>query len=130
MSARGHQQTNWYHAPSVYLTLKTGLLCGLLITIGLVWAAQAYLDARDKEYVQRLVGALNFLDGTIETSRDFGADLYVPSIEPRSEPGHWVLSGIMATRDSVAGRPRYRTGRGPPVSSMSRSPDATARMRA
>ena len=113
MSARGHRQTNWYHAPSVYLTLKTGLLCGLLLTIGLVWAAQAYLDARDKEYVQRLVGALNFLDGTIETSRDFGADLYVPSIKPRSEPGHWVLSGIMATRDSVAGRPRYRTGRGP-----------------
>ena len=49
---------------------------------------------------------------SVETSRAFDADLYAPSIEPRSEMGHWVLSGIMVTRDSVAGRPRYRTGRG------------------
>ncbi len=113
MSARGHRQANSDLAPSVYQFPKTGLFCGLMLTIGLMWVALGYLDARDKEYVQRLIGALNFLDGKIETSRELDADLYAPSIEPRSEPGHWVLSGIMITRDSVAGRPRYRTSRGP-----------------
>ncbi len=113
MSAKGHQQTNSGLKPSVYLSPKTGLFCGLMLTIGLVWVALAYLDVRDKEYVQRLVGALNFLEGTIETSRDLDVDLYAPSIEPRSEPGHWVLSGIMVTRDSVAGRLRIGTGPAP-----------------
>jgi hypothetical protein len=89
------------------------IFCGLMLTIGLVWVTLAHLDDRDKDYEERLIGALKFLDGSIETSQAFDADLYAPSIEPRSEPGHWVLSGIMVTRDSVAGRPRYRTGRGP-----------------
>ena len=84
-----------------------------MLTIGLVWVTLAHLDDRDKDYEERLIGALTFLDRTIETPRDFDADLYAPSIEPRTEPGHWVLSGIMITRDSVAGRPRYRTSRGP-----------------
>jgi len=89
------------------------IFCGLMLTIGLVWITLAYLDDREKDHEERNVGALNFLDGTIEASRDLDADLYAPSIKPRPEPGHWVLSGIMATRDSVAGRPRYRAGRGP-----------------
>lgn len=89
------------------------IFCGLMLTIGLVWVTLAHLDDRDKDYEERLIGALKFLDGTIETYRDFDADLYALSIEPRSEPDHWVISGIMVTRDSVAGRPRYKTGRGP-----------------
>ncbi len=87
---------------------RFSIYCGLLLTIGLVWVTLAYLNARDKEYEERLIGALNFLDGTIETSRDLDADLYAPSIKPRPEPGHWVLSGIMVFRDSVAGQLRYR----------------------
>ncbi len=84
-----------------------------MLTIGLVWVTLVHLDDRDKDYEERLIGALKFLDGTIETSRDFDADLYALSIEPRSEPDHLVISGTMVTRDSVAGRSRYRTGRGP-----------------
>ncbi len=113
MSARGHRQTNSDLAPRVYKVLKIGLVCGLMLAIGLMWVARAYLDARDREYVQRLVGALNFLEGTIETSRELDADLYAPSIEPRSEPDRWILSGIMVTRDSVAGRQRIGTGPAP-----------------
>jgi hypothetical protein len=84
------------------------IFCGLMLTIGLVWVTVPRLDGRDKNYEERLIGALKFLDGTIETSQDLGADLYAPSIERRSEPGHWVLSGIMVTRDSMG-----RTGRAP-----------------
>ncbi len=72
-----------------------------MLTISLVWLTLPHLDGRDKDYEERLTGALKFLDGTIETSQDLGADLYAPSLERRSEPGQWVLSGIMVTRDSV-----------------------------
>jgi hypothetical protein len=89
------------------------IFLGLVLTIGLVLVTLAHLNDRDRNYQERLIGALKFLDGSIETSRAFEADVYAPLIEPRSEPGHWVLSGIMVTRDSVAGRPRYRTGHGP-----------------
>jgi hypothetical protein len=85
------------------------ICCGLMLAMGLVWVTLDYLNARDKEYVERFVGTLKFLDATIKTSRDFDAHLYAPSIKPRPEPGHWVLSGFMVTRDSVAGRPRIRT---------------------
>jgi hypothetical protein len=80
-----------------------------MLAMGLVWVTLDYLNARDKEYVERFVGAIKFLDATIKTSRDFDAHLYAPSIKPRPEPVHWILSGFMVTRDSVAGRPRIRT---------------------
>ncbi len=84
------------------------ICCGLLLTIGLVWVTLVYLNARDKEYEERLVGALSFLEGAIETSRDLDAGIYAPSIKSRPEPGHWALSGIMVDRNSVAGGLRYR----------------------
>ncbi len=60
------------------------IFCGLVLTIGLVWATLVHLDDRDEDYEARFIGALNFLDGTIEASRDFDAELYAPSIKPRS----------------------------------------------
>ncbi len=88
-----------------------------MLTIGLVWITLAYLDDREKDHEERIVGALNFLDGTIEASRDLDADLYAPSIKPRPEPGHWVLSGIMVIRDGEAGQPRDRRAL-PPFSAI------------
>lgn len=88
------------------------IFCGLLLAIGLGWATLAYLDGRQKDYEERIVGALRFLDGTIETSWEFEADLYAPTMEPRPEPGHWVLSGIMVARDSESGRKSDRTDSG------------------
>ena len=85
------------------------ICCGLLLTIGLVWGTLAYLNARDKEYEERLVGALNFLEGAIETSRDLDAGIYAPSIKSRPEPGHWALSGIMVDRNSGARTPAKRS---------------------
>ncbi len=87
-------------------------LCGSLLTIGLVWGTLAYLDGRENDYVERLLGALQFFDETIKSSREFDAKLHTPSIQPQSEPGHWALSGIMFTRDGVVGRPRIRTDYG------------------
>ena len=111
---RDHLKNFWRNQNGAIAEVSFFLIyCGLLLTIGLVWVTLAYLNARDKEYEERLVGALNFLDGTIETSRDLAADLYAPSIKPRPEPGHWVLSGIMVDRNSVAGQLRYRRNPSP-----------------
>jgi len=79
------------------------------LSVSLGWAALPHLDGRESE---RLEGALAFLDGSIDRSRQFAADLYAPSMRPRPGPDLWALSGAMVTRDSVAGRPRYRTGHG------------------
>ncbi len=79
----------------------------------LAWVALAHLDDRDRDYEKRLIGALKFLDGTIETSRGFDASLYAPAIAPRPQPGHWVLSGLMVPRDSAARQPRLGAGLGP-----------------
>lgn len=80
-----------------------------MLTVSLGWAALPHLNGRESE---RLEGALNFLDGSIDESREFAADLYAPSIRLRPGSDLWALSGAMITRDSVAGRPRYRTGHG------------------
>jgi len=73
-----------------------------MLLIALVWAALPHLDHRDREYEKRLTGALEYLEGAVEASQDVSADVYDPSIEPSSNPNHWVLSGIMVTRESVA----------------------------
>jgi hypothetical protein len=86
------------------------IFCGLMLTIGLVWIALAYLDDREKDYAERIVGALKFLDGTIEASRNLDADLYAPSIKPQPEPDRWALSGIMVIRDGEAGERRDKGG--------------------
>ena len=80
-----------------------------MLSVSLGWAALPHLSGRESV---RLEGALSFLDGAIDQSREFAADLYAPSIRLRPASGHWALSGAMITRDSVAGRPRYRTGHG------------------
>ena len=38
---------------------------GLMLSIGLVWMALAYVDGRKRDYEERIVGALKFLDWTI-----------------------------------------------------------------
>ncbi len=78
------------------------IFCSSMLMIALVWAALPYLDSRDSEYEERLVGAVKFLEGAVEAFQDVSADVYDPSIEPGSSPNHWVLSGIVVTRESVA----------------------------
>jgi hypothetical protein len=88
------------------------IFCGLMLAIGLAWITLVYLDNRQKNYEERVVGALKFLDGAIDTLREFDADLYAPSIKSRPEPNRWVLSGIMVIRGGEAKQSRDR--RGPP----------------
>jgi len=75
-----------------------------MLAIGIVWITLAYLDSREKDYEDRIAGALKFLDETIDTFRGLDADLYAPSIKARPESGHWVLSGIMVIHDGEAER--------------------------
>lgn len=83
--------------------------CGLLLTVTLGWAALTHLKGRETE---RIVGALDFLDRSIDETRQFTADLYAPAIRQRAGSNLWAVSGAMITRDSVPGRPRHRTGHG------------------
>ncbi len=83
------------------------IFCSLMLAIGIVWITLAYLDSREKDYKERIVGALEFLDGVLD------AHLYAPAIKPRPESGHWILSGIIVTRDSGTGRRRIGTGPAP-----------------
>ena len=79
---------------------------GLMLTIGLVWVALAYLDGRKKDYEERIVGALKFLNWTIAATQDLDAEVYAPSLKPRPDTRRWVLSGVMVVREDKADRPR------------------------
>jgi hypothetical protein len=85
---------------------------GLMLSIGLAWMALAYLDGRKRDYEERIVGALKFLDWTIAATHDLDADhdldaeLYAPSLEPRADTNRWVMSGIMIIREDQADEPR------------------------
>lgn len=82
------------------------VFCGIVLTFGLVWVALSYLDARDREYERRFVGALNFTEDTIEAMRDLHAGIYEPSIAPGPNPDYWVVSGIMVSKDNLGGTTR------------------------
>lgn len=79
---------------------------GLMLSIGLAWMALAYLDGRKRDYEERIVGALKFLDWTIAATHDLDAELYAPSLEPRADTNRWVMSGIMIIREDQADEPR------------------------
>ena len=82
------------------------IFCGVVLTFGLVWLAQPYLNAKDREYEQRFIGALNFTEDTIEAERGLRADIYEPSIAPGPNPDYWVVSGIMVSQDNLGGTAR------------------------
>lgn len=82
------------------------VFCGIVVTFGLVWLALPYLDARDRAYEQRFIGALNFTEDTIEAARDLHMGIYGPSIVPGPNPGYWVVSGIMVSKDNLGGKAR------------------------
>lgn len=79
---------------------------GLMLTIGLVWVVLDHQDARKKDYEERIVGALKFLNWTIAATHRLDADLYAPSIKPKPGTDRWALSGIMVIREDKADRPR------------------------
>ena len=84
------------------------IFLALALTIGLAWAVLDYLDGRKKDYQDRIVGALKFLNWTIATSQEIDAELYRPSLKPGSQANRWVLSGVMVMRDHTADQRRGR----------------------
>lgn len=81
-------------------------LCGLSLSISVVWAVLSYLEERSELHEDRLVGALTFVEVVIEATQGPSTELYSPSIEPNIKPNFWTLSGIAAHQDSAGGR-RY-----------------------
>jgi hypothetical protein len=79
------------------------VFCVVVVSIGLLGVALPYLKGKEKQHEERLVGALNFTEQTIEAALDLHAGLYKPSIAPASTQGHWVVSGIMVAKDGLSG---------------------------
>ena len=76
----------------------------LVVFLGIAWVAIALLVGRDKESEQRLVGALSFVQETIQRSyyESFDLDVYhSPSIERGSQPNVWSISATLAIPDST-----------------------------
>jgi hypothetical protein len=82
------------------------IFCGVVLTLGFIGLAQPYLNARDREYEQRFIGALNFTEDTVEAERGLHRGIYEPSIAPGPNPDYWVVSGIMVSRDNWGGTTR------------------------
>ena len=82
------------------------VFCLVLLTIVLIGIALPYLDSRDQDYEQRLVGALNFTERAIEAALGGPADIYEPMIAPGSKPGQWALSGTLVFKDELGGKAR------------------------
>ncbi len=82
------------------------ILGGLTVSIGLLAATLSYMDHRRKAHSSTLVGALAFVEETIEAAQGLDVEFYNPSIDTRSNPGRWILSGIMVTENSVSGTSR------------------------
>lgn len=77
---------------------------GLVVFLGVAWVTIPMLVGRDKEPEKRLIGALNFLQDTIQHSRSVPFDLDVfdsPSIKQEPEPNVWSISATLAIPDSV-----------------------------
>ena len=89
-----------------------------MLAIGLAWITLNYLDGRQRDYEERVVGALKFLDATIDAFPDLDADLYAPSIKPQPEPNRWVISGILVIRDGEAEQARLGKHRRPVSASL------------
>ena len=71
----------------------------LVAFLGIAWFVIPMLVGRDKEPEERLVGALNFVQSTIQYSRSVPFDVDVfdsPSIERDSQPNVWSISATLA----------------------------------
>ena len=79
------------------------IFCVVVMTFGLVWSTLSYLDAKDREYEYRFVGALNFTEDAIGAALDLHAGIYGPSIAPGPNPDYWVVSGLMVSKDNLGG---------------------------
>ena len=65
------------------------------------WVAYPYLHSRNKEYENRLVGALNLVEEKIEASSEDILEANVfhsPSIRPEPEADVWGVSGQVSVR--------------------------------
>lgn len=63
------------------------------------------LDRRDKEYEARVVGALRYVERTIENALIGTGDMqfFAPAIEPGAEPDAWRVTGIVGLPSAVSG---------------------------
>jgi len=77
--------------------------CVAVAVIGLAGLVVLEAQDRSRAHEARLVGALSFTEGKIQQSLDLRASLFKPSIVPGAEPGQWVVSGIMARQNTLAG---------------------------
>ncbi len=76
----------------------------LVVFLGIAWVAIPLLVGRDKESEQRLVGALNFVQETIQRSfyEPFDLDVFnSPAIDRKSQPNVWSISATLAISDST-----------------------------
>ena len=76
----------------------------LVVFLGIAWVAIPLLVGRDKESEQRLVGALNFVQETIQRSyyEPFDLDVFKsPTIDRESQPNVWSISATLAISDST-----------------------------
>ncbi len=76
----------------------------LVAFLGVAWVVIPMLIGRDKEPENRLVGALNFIENTIQYSRSVPFDVDVfdsPSIEPESQPKVWSISATLVIQVST-----------------------------
>lgn len=92
---------------------KLLIYSGLFAMLFVVWLVLPMLDNRDKEYENRLIGALTYLEGIIEASypETQGADLFQsPIIEPGVDPNVWTVRGnvTLHTRDNGVAREQYQ----------------------
>ncbi len=70
----------------------------LVVFLGVAWVAIPMLVGRDKEPEKRLVGALDFVQNTIQYSRSVPFDVDVfdsPTIERESQPNVWSISATL-----------------------------------
>ncbi len=70
----------------------------LVVFLGVAWVAIPMLVGRDKEPEKRLVGALDFIQNTIQYSRSVPFDVDVfdsPTIERESQPNVWSISATL-----------------------------------
>ena len=70
----------------------------LVVFLGVAWVAIPMLVGRDKEPEKRLVGALNFVQNTVQYSRSvpFDVDVFdTPTIERESQPDVWSINATL-----------------------------------
>ena len=65
------------------------------LVIAVIWVAFPYLDDRDEDFENRLVGAVNMAEQVIDDSLERSARVYKPEFEPVLDSNLGTLSGIL-----------------------------------